>query len=111
MIKEGVLNSKTDEIYICDFPYLDSITFQKNTLQNVNKLVICNNNVLKSITILDGTSSSVDAALRTVETLVFESRLNRMYFTDLPHFSYFYLGYGAFEGTTSILINGNFYDL
>ena len=72
-VKEGTLNSVKEEVSICNFPHLTSITFHINSFQNTKRLVICNNTLLQSIIIFNGTDSSVNAALRAVDSLVFES--------------------------------------
>ena len=41
------------EISLCDFPSLEKIVIQRNTLQNISSLRICNNKNLKEIEVED----------------------------------------------------------
>ena len=43
-----------DDLFISNNPCLESLVFKKNSLKNLNRLVISNNSELKSMEIEDG---------------------------------------------------------
>ena len=53
-VNEGLCNSMTNNLVISDNPCLESLVFKKNSLKNLNRLVISNNSELKSMEIEDG---------------------------------------------------------
>ena len=54
-MREGCFTVHIKDFQICDLPNLESINIKKESLQNINLLAICNNQLLKTINIEDGT--------------------------------------------------------
>ena len=53
-VNEGLCNSLTSNLILSDNPWLESIDIKKNSLKNLNSLVIINNTQLSSIVTEDG---------------------------------------------------------
>ena len=59
-VNEGLCNSMTNNLTISYYPCLESIVLKKNSLKNLNSLVISNNTQLSSIVTEDGNWYSDD---------------------------------------------------
>ena len=59
------------DFQICDFPNLENITIKRKSIQNIKMLAICNNQLLKSINIEDGTRYYNHGELENHNNLVF----------------------------------------
>lgn len=73
-INEGLCNSMTSDWVISDYPCLREILVKKNSLRNLNSLVVSNNQQLEKIVTEDGTSYS-DAPFVEVKSAVIESMM------------------------------------
>ena len=54
VIEEGCGNEMNEELKICEFQVLEKLIVKKNSLKNVNQLIITRNNQLKRIEIENG---------------------------------------------------------
>ena len=59
------------DFQICDLPNLENITIKKKSIQNIKMLAICNNQLLKSINIEEGSSFYNHGEIESHNNLVF----------------------------------------
>ena len=73
IIGGGCFNEVKDDLVIANYPNLEKIIVQLNSLQNLNSLKICNNEKLKTIEIEDGDERWNNGAFRNVKNVIIES--------------------------------------
>lgn len=126
VVEESCLNDLKDDLKICDFQRLRSIEIQRESLQNLNSLVISKNPLLKSIVIQCGqfdpqsglTSEVPGKNIGTVEfsnlpeltKLSFDDvtfySANKLIISNLPKLSTLEVGYASFRNAQHLILAG-----
>ena len=108
IIGKGCGNDLEKYVRICEFSCLERLNVQRNSLKNVNSLVISNNPLLKSIEIDDSYDTG---AFCNVKSVKIEGLYMIMihYNVDLPQLTSFFAGNYSFLKTSLISFKSSYY--
>ena len=109
IVKEGLCNTKQDDLMFVNYPHLESFHVEKKTLQNLRSLIFSDNPHLSSISFGDYDESD-DGIFMNVKNVTISSIIQYYHYQiDLPKLQSFITPYNSFTNTEILIITSILY--